>query len=425
MIFGRKTEKRLLAEREGSASLRSHNQLLWERFKKNRMALWSLRVVYVLMFVAAFGSFFANEKPLICKLDGRISFPVLQSKSFERIPWREKTYDWAVFPPIPFSANTLNMKSGNFKGPFTENKESGDGTKHWLGTQDLGKDVFAGMIEGTRVAILVGLISMSIATFLGMFFGAIAGYFGDSGIRVSRVRLWMNILALLFGVFYGFMVRGFAYTQGSFGIEILKSLGIVIVIFLIFNGLAVLLKRIPLFNKKVSLPVDFLVMRFIEIINAMPGLLLLLAAVAIIKEPNIFIVMAIIGLISWTTIARFMRAELLRIRSLAYIEAARVIGLSEFRILIRHAIPNAMGPVLITIAFGIASAVLLESTLSFLGIGIGEEVTWGKLLFYARVREEAWWLAIFPGLAIFVTVTIFNLIGEGISNAFEAKSETN
>jgi peptide/nickel transport system permease protein len=130
--------------------------------------------------------------------------------------------------------------------------------------------------------------------------------------------------------------------------------------------------------------------------------------------------MVIIGLIGWTSIARFIRAELLRIRNLSYIEAARAMGFSEFQILLKHAIPNALGPVLITLAFGIASAILLESTLSFLNIGVSDEdVSWGKLLSYARQREEAWWLAVFPGLAIFITVTIFNLIGEGLSDAFE------
>ena len=96
-------------------------------------------------------------------------------------------------------------------------------------------------------------------------------------------------------------------------------------------------------------------------------------------------------------------------------------GFSHRRTLLRHALPNALGPVLITIAFGIASAILAEATLSFLGIGVGTDVTWGSLLKNAREQRTAWWLAVFPGLAIFGLVLIFNLIGEGLKDAIDSK----
>ena len=107
---------------------------------------------------------------------------------------------------------------------------------------------------------------------------------------------------------------------------------------------------------------------------------------------------------------------------MGYVEAARVLGLSEWRILWRHAAPNALGPVLIALAFGIAGAILLEAFLSFLGIGLSpEEVTWGTMLNVARSNFRAWWLALGPGLAIFFTVTIFNLLGEGLSEAMDPR----
>ena len=163
-------------------------------------------------------------------------------------------------------------------------------------------------------------------------------------------------------------------------------------------------------------------MRLIEIVNAIPALFLLLAAVTILEKPSIISVMVIIGLLRWTTIARFIRAELLRVRSLEFIEAANAMGFSDWRIIIRHAIPNAIAPVLITIAFGVASAILIEAFLSFLGIGLeNDEITWGLLLSFARESTMSWWLAIFPGLAIFITVTIFNLIGDGLTEALDSK----
>ncbi|MDF1867347.1 MAG: ABC transporter permease [Saprospiraceae bacterium] len=428
MIFGNKKEKILIYRIESGKSTNSQDSLFWSRFRKNRMAVWSLRVLWILVFFAVFSNFIANEKPLYCKLNGEHYFPVFKSIAidfglsdwdavFQSTPWHDHQFESVIRTPIPWSGNTIDLKSGNYQSPLDTQKSE---FRHWLGTTDLGRDVLAGMIEGARVALLVGLISMSLAALIGIILGAIAGYFGDSRLKISRGRLILNLIGVFLGIFYGFIVRSFNYSEGSFGIEFLKSLGIFTVTFILFNLLSILLKRNSFFRKQVTIPADLLIMRVIEIMNAMPGLLLLLAAVAIIKQPSIFYVMVIIGLIGWTSIARFIRAELLRIRNLSYIEAARAMGFSEFQILLKHAIPNALGPVLITLAFGIASAILLESTLSFLNIGVSDEdVSWGKLLSYARQREEAWWLAVFPGLAIFITVTIFNLIGEGLSDAFE------
>ena len=160
---------------------------------------------------------------------------------------------------------------------------------------------------------------------------------------------------------------------------------------------------------------DILLMRLIEIVNSIPALLILLVVAGMFEQRSIWIVIFIIAFIKWTGIAKFIRAELLRIRALEFIQSAHASGLSEWRILWRHAVPNALTPVLITVAFGIASAILLEATISFLGIGIDQEVmSWGKMLAQARDRPSAWWLAIFPGIMIFACVIAFNIIGDRI-----------
>jgi len=147
-----------------------------------------------------------------------------------------------------------------------------------------------------------------------------------------------------------------------------------------------------------------------------------LSLVAILKKPSILWVMVIIGFTGWTGIAKYVRAELLRVRNLEYIEASQSFGFSEWRIIFKHALPNSLSPVLISIAFGIAGAILVESGLSFLGIGVQAELqTWGKLLSQAREEVSAWWLAIFPGVAIFISVTVFNLIGEGLTDAMDPR----
>ncbi|MCL4135085.1 UNVERIFIED_CONTAM: hypothetical protein GTU68_047024 [Idotea baltica] len=164
-----------------------------------------------------------------------------------------------------------------------------------------------------------------------------------------------------------------------------------------------------------------MVSRLIEVIVCIPRLFLIIAIVAVAK-PSIILVMVIIGLTSWTGIARLIRAELLKVRNLEYTEAAQALGYSDWRIMFKHAIPNALSPVLIAVAFGIAGAILIEAFLSFIGIGVpAEVVTWGSLLNLARSAPTAWWLAIFPGFAIFLTITFFNLIGEGLTDALDPK----
>jgi peptide/nickel transport system permease protein len=165
-----------------------------------------------------------------------------------------------------------------------------------------------------------------------------------------------------------------------------------------------------------------MVSRLIEVKVSIPTLLLILSIVAVMSRPNILMVMVIIGFTSWTGIAKYTRAELLKVRSLEFIQAAQSLGYSELRTIFKHALPNSLSSVLVAIAFGVASAILLESSLSFLGIGMRpEDVTWGSMLSAARGYFKAWWLAIIPGFAIFVTVTVFNLLGEGLTDAMDPR----
>ncbi len=421
----------------GQATNNSYWAGVRRQFYKNRLAVWSLRFFGLILFIAAFADFLANEKPLACSIDGQTMFPVFKQyavsaglsswdERFITRRWDEHTYDWAVFPPIPYSATTIDRFNRNFVGPFDEQRNLKSlQWRHWMGTDELGRDVTAGMIYGTRIAISVGVISMSIAAIIGILLGAIAGYFGDNKLQVSRIRIGLNLLGLFFAFFYAFIVQSYnlsaAAKSGHLVGRILLSAAIFVGIMLVANLLVIPFRQIPLLGKKVTVAADILVMRFIEVINSIPGLLLILSIVAITK-PSIFNVMVIIGLISWTGIARFIRAELLRVRNLEYIEAAQAMGFSEMRIVLRHAIPNALTPVLIAIAFGIAAAILTEAFLSFLGIGVAaDQVTWGSLLNLARAKFQAWWLALFPGFAIFFTVTIFNLIGEGLTDALDPR----
>jgi peptide/nickel transport system permease protein len=167
---------------------------------------------------------------------------------------------------------------------------------------------------------------------------------------------------------------------------------------------------------------DILGMRLIEIFEAIPQLFLLLAFVAFFGR-NLYIMMAIIGLTSWTPDARFIRAEFLRLRKLDFVQAGIAAGLPLRSILFRHMLPNGISPVLVSASFGIASAILYESTLSFLGLGLVDEPSWGQLLNQALSvgGTFTWWIALFPGLAIFLTVFAYNLVGESLRDALDPR----
>lgn len=171
--------------------------------------------------------------------------------------------------------------------------------------------------------------------------------------------------------------------------------------------------------------VDILVQRVIEIVMCFPTFFLILTVLAFVG-PSIFNIMIVIGLTGWTGIARLVRAEFLKLRNQDFVTAIRAAGARPARIMFRHILPNALAPVLVSLSFGVASSILAESSLSFLGFGVQPPTpSWGDTLSQARdFMDIAWWLTIFPGLAIFITLTAFNLVGEGLRDAIDPKMKT-
>jgi peptide/nickel transport system permease protein len=221
--------------------------------------------------------------------------------------------------------------------------------EHRLGTDELGRDVWARMIFGARVSLAVGITATILALFVGSLLGAIAGFYG---------------------------------------------------------GVA-----------------DWIVSRLIEIVLCFPFLFIVMGVVALFR-PSLYTMVVALGLTSWTTEARFMRGEFLRIRDIEFAEAARASGAGDSRIIFRHLLPNALAPVLVSASFGVASAILIESALSFLGLGVPLPTpSWGSILATAEVHlEYAWWLSVFPGLAIFLTVAAFNVIGDRARESLDPRN---
>ncbi len=219
---------------------------------------------------------------------------------------------------------------------------------HLLGTDNLGRDVLTRMLHGTRISLTVGFVAVGVAATIGIFIGAIAGYFG---------------------------------------------------------GL-----------------VDSVLMRFVDMMMCFPTFFLILTVVALL-QPNIYNIIVVIGLTGWTGTARFVRAEFLSLRERDFVLAARAGGLGNRRIIFRHILPNALAPVAVSAVLGIAGAILTEASLSFLGFGVQPPApTWGNILADGKTYIlDAWWLIVFPGMAIFVTTLSFYLVGEGLREALDPR----
>ena len=166
--------------------------------------------------------------------------------------------------------------------------------------------------------------------------------------------------------------------------------------------------------------VDLVIMRLVEIIICIPGLFLILTIVALFDQKSIFMIMFAIGIVSWTGITRLVRGEFLRERNSEYVLSAEAMGFSTPRIIFRHVLPNAVGPVLVSATFGVAGAILTESGLSFLGLGDPTAPSWGGILDHGRTNQY-WHLIIPPSIAIFITVTALNLVGDGVRDALDPK----
>ena len=434
----------------------SFRKYAWRQFRRNKPAFISVIVLGVLVLLALFADLIATDQPLKATYGGKTFYPAFtslfnshhvdsvqneegkwQRLQFDIVEWKQLPLESATWAPIAWAPDKPDKYNRDYASPSdTQVYKTSAGTftrnpskfRHWLGTNQIGLDLAAGLIHGTRISLLVGLVSAGIAGLIGIILGSLAGFYGDNKLKTTRGRFWLVLASVILGFFYAFIVRGYALSDaaelgfGGFLFQLLLSFLILFAIIAAASLLGRLFKNIPWLGKTVTVPVDSFVSRTIEVLNSLPNLLLIITIAAIFPEKSLWLVMVIIGLTSWTGIARFTRAEFLRTRNLEFISAAQALGYRESRTIFRHALPNSIAPVFVALAFAIASAILVESSLSFLGIGVPDDVvTWGSLLSAGRQQFDAWWLVLYPGLAIFITVTIYNLIGEGLRDALDPR----
>jgi peptide/nickel transport system permease protein len=239
-----------------------------------------------------------------------------------------------------------------------------------LGTDQLGRDVLSRLIYGTRISLSIGFIAVGVSVVIGTVIGAVAGSFGG----------WLDSLLM------------------------------------------------RLVDTLLSIPTIFLLLAVIAMdpseqllqLGGLPIVGGLVQGIFRVVDPHILVLMAVIGLMSWMGVARLVRAEILSLKEREFVLAARALGASAWRLITTHLLPNAMAPVLVSATLGVGGAILLESVLSYLGLGVQPPTpSWGNILNEGRVAlGVAWWLMLSPGLCILVTVLAFNLLGEGIRGWF-------
>lgn len=385
----------------------------------------------VILFLILAPYFIAGDKPLVASRNNHIAFPFLMQASsdlfgfhpsleWKNIQWRDTTFvHWAVFPIVPFSPGTLDIQNAGLTGPFDVQVTGNTGMRHWLGTDTLGRDVLSGMVHGFSFSIILVLLSLAIAIVLALMMGSLAGFLGEKKIHASWISIGV-FLFLLPWVPYEWMVAKkyfFVLDETPAFLSVFEGLFFLCWFFLVssFAFSSRLISKIPgWLNFGFTVKVDFLVIRFLEIFSSIP-LFFLLVALLTISEPSPGLVIFSIGITSWTGMAKYLRADLLKLRNAGFMESSLALGFPDFRRLFFHALPNATSSMMVAASFAAGNAILIESGLSFLGIGMpAETVTWGTILSGARMNPEAWWLAVFPGLAIFATIYFFNRVAEKI-----------
>jgi peptide/nickel transport system permease protein len=296
---------------------------VWRAFRANRVAFAALFVLALLVVAALLGKalteWWVVFDPAVVRLPDKLLAPLAAARP-DRVP----AADLPAFG------------------------------RYLLGTDELGRDVFARMLQGSFVSLSIGFVAVGIALAIGIALGGVAGFYG---------------------------------TRRVLGVS-----------------------------------VDGALMRFTDVMLCFPTMFLILTVVALLP-PSLYNIMLVIGATSWMGTARFVRAEFLALREQDFVIAAEALGLPEWRIITRHMVPNALAPVLVSASIGVAGAILTESALSFLGFGVQPPfATWGNILADGRsYLFDAPWLFFVPGFAIFVVVLAFNLVGEGLREAFNPR----
>lgn len=369
---------------------------------------WDLWILAAFICIAILSPFLAGNRPIFCVSSKGITFPVSDDATNHR--WQQNPlcqHGCKWIPLISFSPGDID-RSNKGAGPSFPVSGNSWRSHHWLGTDDLGRDVASGLIHGTSVAMITGVL----AVFLSFIIGICAGMFGAYS---RHLKPEIGILQLLLVIFGGLLIWFYGLGSWSYSGDSalwkISSLAILALwIYICF--------QIPANSgkwKSMSLPLDELLVKVLEIRKSLPGLLIIMALSTIIPSQSLWILAGVIALLGWTDFARLARAETLAAMGENYVKSLQMLGIPSRVILFRHILPNSLPTLGAAACFSIAGAVLLESSLSFLGMGLpAEKASWGKMLAEGRNMQQ-WWLVVFPGFALFLLVLALNKTADRIS----------
>lgn len=337
--------------------MRERSKAIWTKFKSSKRNLYSLYIFSFIFVLSIFAEVISNDKPILMMIDDKLYYPLVidyKETHFGGIFETEADYkdnfmqdiikknsNWAIFPLNPNSYNTINLNNStpNPAPPSLHN---------YLGTDDRGRDVLARLIYGFRLSVIFAFVLTIIAVIIGIFFGAIQGYF------VGRTDLFLQ--------------------------------------------------------------------RFVEIWSSMPELYLLIIFSSLF-EPSLSLLIILLSLFGWIGLSDYVRAEFLKGRNMDYVIAARTMGLSNYQIITRHILPNSMVSVITFLPFRISGAILILTSLDFLGLGVPPDTpSLGELLSQGKENIEAWWLSLTTFFVLVGTLLLLIFIGEGIRESMDSRS---
>ena len=381
---------------------------IWRHLRKLQKTRFAIYIILAWVMIAILHPFIANDSPLLAKNQEGICSPIIL-KIFNPKSIDHNEYSWKLMPLIPYSSRTLDLKNANYKSPFEQQDVSGFHTRHWLGTDKLGRDTFAGLLYGSYFALIIGIGASLLSVLIGVSIGLFAGYWKNDKLTLNPIQILFSLL-MGFSLFYSLSV-GFFF---GFAFDVLFEIIFIVILMSILAYLLNLSGHLKL--RSYSIPVDNIVLRILEVFKSVPVLFFILSFLALFPVANTYSIIIIIAIVTWPISCRYTRAEVLSINEEDYIESARVLGLPNLNIVTQHILPNVISPALIVFAFGVSSAVVLEATLSFLGLGLSvDQVTWGSMLSEVRSNFKAWWLVFFPGVMLFVVVSSMNVLSDGVN----------
>ncbi len=308
---------------------------------------------------------------------------------------------------IPFSASSIDVKAMNHFPPFNSTGS------HLLGTDSAGRDVLAGLIYGTRSALFFGFTSMFIALFIAIFLGGLSGFYQNDQWSMPKSKFYAIALTSLTFIILVISIPPYEI-KGIETSKLLLALLFCILIAFLFYLISQFLFKFIYKTKQKAIPFDFLISRAIESIDALPTLFIIICFQAFLPS-SIWSSILLLGCTFWVGLAKIIRAELIKVSKQDYVKTAIALGLPKKRILVKHALPNILSPVIVQFIFGISGCILMESTLNFLGIGTSiTDINWGSMLAESGHHIYAWWLMLFPGILLFLTIYSLRLVANHI-----------